>query len=88
MREAKAQGWDRLTNGELLDAAEAAGFGVLLTTDKNMRYQQKIAGRRIAVVVLGEGRWTLIRKAIPAIVAAVHTAKPGTFTEVDISQNE
>jgi len=37
--EARELGWDRISNGDLLDAAEAAGFDVLLTTDKNMRYQ-------------------------------------------------
>ena len=50
---AAQQGWDTLKNGELLAAAEADGFDVLLTTDKNMRYQQNLAGRKIAVVVLG-----------------------------------
>jgi hypothetical protein len=40
VKEAKAQGWDTLSNGELLKAAEEAGFDVLLTTDKNLRYQQ------------------------------------------------
>ena len=83
-REAKAQGWDRLTNGELLAAAEAAGFDVLLTTDKNIRYQQNLAGRRIAVVVLGKGRWRLIRPVLPQIVAAVVAAQPGTYTEIEI----
>jgi hypothetical protein len=43
----------RLTNGELLTAAEEAGFDVLLTTDKNIQYQQNLTGRRIAIVVLG-----------------------------------
>ena len=52
VREARAQGWDTLKNGELLKAAEDAGFGVLLTTDKNLPYQQNLAGRKIAVVVL------------------------------------
>ncbi len=84
VREAKAQGWDRLTNGELLAAAEEARFDVLLTTDKNIRYQQNLAGRKIAVVVLGKGRWRLIRQMIPQIVAAVNAAKPGTFAEVEI----
>lgn len=78
------QGWDRLTNGELLAAAEEAGFDVLLTTDKNIRYQQNLTGRKIAVVVLGKGRWRLIRPSIPQIVAAVNAAKPGTFAEVEI----
>jgi hypothetical protein len=48
--EARSQGWDRLRNGELLDAAEAAGFEVLLTTDHNIRYQQNLSGRKIAIV--------------------------------------
>lgn len=84
VREAREQGWDRLTNGELLAAAEEAGFEVLLTTDKNIRYQQNLAGRKIAIVVLGRGRWRLIRLAIPEIVAAVNTIKPGTYAEVEI----
>jgi hypothetical protein len=54
VRTAAQQGWDSLKNGELLSAAEAAGFDVILTTDKNMRYQQNLAGRTIAVVVVGQ----------------------------------
>ena len=64
--EARARGWERLGNGELLDAAEAAGFDVLVTTDKNLRYQQNLRGRKLAVVVLGQGRWSLIRRRIAA----------------------
>jgi hypothetical protein len=82
--ETKALGWDRFTNGELLTAAEEAGFEVLLTTDKNLRYQQNLTERKIAVVVLGKGRWRLIRPLIPEVVAAVNAAKPGTYTEVEI----
>jgi hypothetical protein len=50
---ASQQGWHTLTNGDLLTAAETAGFDVLLTTDKNLRYQQNLATRKIAIVVLG-----------------------------------
>jgi hypothetical protein len=82
--EARARGWDKLENGNLLNAAEVAGFQVLVTTDKNLRYQQSLAGRRIAVIVLGQGRWRLIQLRIDEIVAAVNAAKPGTFTEVEI----
>jgi hypothetical protein len=57
VEEARAQGWDTLRNGELLDAAEAAGFDVFVTTDRNLRYQQNLAGRKIAIIVLGNGRW-------------------------------
>ena len=82
--EAKAQGWDTLTNGELLAAAEEAGFQVLLTTVKNIRYQQNLDGRKIAIVVLGKGRWRLIRPMIPQIIATVNAATPGTYAEVEI----
>ena len=53
--EARARGWEELENGELLNVAEAAGFEVLVTTDKNLPYQQNLVGRKIAIVVLGEG---------------------------------
>jgi len=52
-RSITARGWHKLSNGELLKAAEEAGFDVLLTTDKNIRYQQNLKGRRLAIVVLG-----------------------------------
>ncbi len=49
---AKERGWDRLGNGDLLTAAEDAGFDMLVTADKNIRHQQNLEGRRIALVVL------------------------------------
>jgi hypothetical protein len=48
--EAIERGWERFANGALLDAAEAAGFEVFLTADKNIRHQQNLADRKIAVV--------------------------------------
>jgi hypothetical protein len=53
--EARARGWEQLDNGQLLTVAEAAGFEVLVTTDKNIRYQQNLESRKIAIVVLGKG---------------------------------
>jgi hypothetical protein len=84
VEECRAHGWDTLRNGELLDAAEAAGFDVLLTTDRNIRYQQNLTHRTIAVVVLGKGRWRLIKDRLPEIAAAVAAATPGSVTEVQI----
>jgi hypothetical protein len=79
-----ARGWDTLRNGELLDAAEAAGFEVFVTTDRNIRYQQNLIKRKIAIVVLGKARWRLIRAKLPEIVDAVDSATPGSFAEVEI----
>ena len=58
---AAQQGWDKLKNGESLAVAEGAGFDVLLTTDKNMRYQQNLAGRNIAVVALSSVEWDILK---------------------------
>lgn len=82
--EARARGWDELENGELLTVAEAAGFEVIVTTDRNLPYQQNLAGRKIAVVVLGKGRWTVIKSHVAQVLAAVDAAKPGTYTEVEM----
>lgn len=82
--EARARGWERVENGELLALAEAAGFEVLVTTDKNLSYQQNLKRRRIALVVLGKGQWSLMKPCISQIVAAVNAATPGSFAEVDI----
>ena len=84
VKEAKTLGWDKLTNGELLRAAEHAGFEVLLTADQGIVYQQNLTGRKIAVVVLGKGQWPYIRPAVAQVVAAVDAAKPGSVTIVEI----
>jgi hypothetical protein len=86
VRTAAQQGWDRLRNGDLLTAAENAGFDLLLTTDKNMRYQQNLAGRKIAIVVLGRQQWPELRLHIQRVVDAVNAATPGCYVEVDIPE--
>ena len=84
VRTAAQQGWDKLSNGDLLTAAEGAGFDVLLTTDRNLRYQQNLAGRRIAIVVLGQQQWPRLRRHIQRVIEAVDAATPGSFAEVQI----
>ena len=82
---AYAQGWDRLNNGALLRAAEDAAIDVLLTTDQRIRYQQNLANRQIAIVVLtGTTRWTRVRLHLDRIAAAVNAATPGSYAEVAI----
>jgi hypothetical protein len=41
---ADQRGWRELTNGDLLSAAESDGFDVILTADRNLRYQQTSLG--------------------------------------------
>ena len=79
---AKDRGWDTFSNGDLLAAAEAAGFDVFVTADKNIRYQQNLAGRRIALVVLGTPQWPVVKLHLEKIANAVIAATPGSYTEV------
>ncbi len=87
VKEARAQGWDTLSNGDLLNAAEKAGFDVLLTTDSNLPHQQNLQGRKLAIVILSRNRWSLVRTMRRQIADAVNAAKPGTCTVVEISSH-
>jgi len=84
VKETGAQGWDRLTNGELLKVAEEAGFDLLLTTDKNIRYQQNLSGRKISIVVLGNPRLPIVRMHIQRVIAAVNGVTPGSYFLVEM----
>jgi hypothetical protein len=77
-------GWSSFTNGELLDAAERGGFEVFVTTDSNLRHQQNLTSRRIAIVVLRSTSWPRIERALAVVVAAVEGAMPGAYVEVQI----
>ena len=81
---ARRIGWHELKNGELIQRAEEAGYEVLLSTDKNIRYQQNLSRRKIALVVLGNQQWPLVKLHLDRVVAAVNAATPGSYTEVDI----
>jgi hypothetical protein len=82
---AQSRGWDTLENGALLTAAEAASFDLLVTTDRRIRYQQNLSGRKIAIVVLaGTTKWSRIRLQFGRIMAAVNAAAPGSYVEVEI----
>jgi hypothetical protein len=82
--EAIERGWERLANGALLDAAEAAGFELFVTADKNLRYQQNLTDRKISIVVLGNAQWPILRRYLERVVAAVNAATPGSFEDVEI----
>ena len=78
------KGWAKLDNGDLLSAAEAS-FDAFITTDQNLRYQQNLAGRRLAILVLPTTSWPMIQLHLPKVAAAVNTLRPGDFVELDFS---
>jgi hypothetical protein len=88
VEEARECGWEQLSNGELIDAAEQAGFGLLVTTDKNIQYQQNLKARKIALVVLAHSQWPMVKLVAANIAAAVNAAEPGSYTEVDVPFKE
>ena len=76
------KGWSHLSNGDLLNAAEAASFDLFITTDQNLRYQQNLVGRRLAILVLPTTRWPIIQRHVADITAAVGAIRPGEFNEL------
>lgn len=81
---AAQRGWDKLKNGELLAVAEAAGFQVFITPDKNIRDQQNLAERSMAIIVLGNAQWPALRHHVQLVVSAVNLAVPGSYHVVEI----
>ncbi len=81
---AAQMGWHELENGVLIQNAEEAGFDLFLSTDQNIRYQQNLKHRKIAIVVLTDQQWPNVRLHLEKISAAVNAATPGSFAEVEI----
>jgi predicted nuclease of predicted toxin-antitoxin system len=79
---ADEMGWAELENGELLKAAEDAAFAGMVTCDKNLAYQQNLAGRTLALVVLSTNNWNVLKLNAGPLVAAVDGASRGSFEVV------
>ena len=78
-------GWpDQLESGELLKIPEQSSFDVMVTSDQNIRYQQNLAGRKLALVVLGSNIWPVVQKH-GAITASVEAATPGSYAFIEMS---
>jgi len=77
-------GWSALSNGELLKAAEEAGYQLFITTDQNLVYQQNLRDRQIAIVVLLSTSWPRINLRVDEIVRIVDAMSFGGYVEVPI----
>jgi hypothetical protein len=75
-------GWHELENGDLLSSAEASGFEVMVTGDKNLSYQQNLAGRQLALVVLPTIDWNVLKLNPGPVAAAIDRAVPGNFEQL------
>jgi hypothetical protein len=82
VRVAQEMGWGQLKNGVLLKEAELQ-FDAFITTDQNLKYQQKVVGRKLAVLVLPTNDWSAIRLKAEEVAAKVAALKPGDFVELN-----
>ncbi len=78
------RGWSELSNGNLLTQAEQDGYELLVTTDHNLRYEQNLTKRNIAIAVLMTTSWPRIKKHTERIQSIVNTIQPGTYQEIPI----
>lgn len=78
------RGWSTLENGDLLKAAEIAEFDVFLTTDSNLKYQQNLADRRIAILVLSTTSWPRVQKVAAMIDEALSSIESGSYVEIEV----
>jgi hypothetical protein len=81
---AQELGWGRLKNGELIARAEQAGFDVFLSCDQQLKYQQNLAGRRLALLVLSTNYWPTLQSHHDQIDAAIAHIRPGEYRELQI----
>src|SRR5262245_52861340 len=77
-------GWSTRHNGELLDLAEQEGYDLVMTTDQHLRYQQRLADRQLAIIVLLSTSWPRIQLKIETIQAAVERIMPSGYQEIAI----
>ena len=77
-------GWDELVNGELIAAAEAAGFDVIVRCDKRWQYQQNLVERQIGIIVLSTNLWPHMRDHVDAIAVAVAGVVRGAYCELEL----
>ena len=81
----QSQGWKGIKNGVLLTAAENAGFDLFILADKNLRYQQNLAGRRLAILELWTNHRPTLEKHFPLIRAAAESIQPGEYRALESS---
>jgi hypothetical protein len=77
-------GWSKLENGELLTAAEGEGYELFMTTDQNLKHQQNLVGRKLAILILLSTSWPRIQFKVDEIREAIGGMKPGDYEEVRI----
>ena len=76
------RGWSKLSNGNLLTQAEQEGYEILVTTDRNLHYEQNLEGRQIAIAVLMTTSWPRIKQQTSHVQSVVDAMQPGDYREI------
>ena len=74
-------GWSKLSNGELLAACEGK-FDLLITTDKNLKYQQQLKDRSVGILILPTTNWAELKLMVESIARKVDQMKPGEYLDL------
>jgi len=75
-------GWSSVKNGPLLNLAEET-FDVFLTADQNLRYQQNLVARRIAIIVLPSNRLPVAKACVAELKEVLQRIQSGSYIELD-----
>lgn len=78
------EAWSNLSNGDLLKSAEDKGYQIFVTTDRNLRYQQNLSDRQIAIVVLLSTSWPKNRTQTDKVCGVINEIKLGDYAEISI----
>ena len=84
VKTAAEMGWSRLTNGQLLDAAEET-FHLLITTDQQLREQQNLVGRKLSILVLPTTSWPKLEPNHTRILSAIESVTSGQYVELEVT---
>lgn len=79
---AAQQGWSDLSNGDLISAAEQAGFDVIVTTDRNLLYQQNLSARQIAIAVVLQSAWPILKLRAEDVAKVIDGLQPQDYLEI------
>ena len=77
-------GWSNLRNGDLLDRAEEGNYDLFITTAQQLRHQQNLTTRQLAVLVLLSTSWPRIQPRVYAIRDVINQMQPGEYREISI----
>ena len=73
-----------MNNGDLLEEAEKDNYEVFITADQSIRYQQNLARRRIAILLLTDNLWLNVRQKAGEVQSTIDQIRPGEYQELEI----